>query len=499
MKLFLKEVICCLTIFCYSFGSQAVKAQTYKHIDQFESDKYYPAFTYGKGIVRDSIIHKQGLCITYQFDEGFNSRFTVIHNYDIAPQDYSFMPNKLTLTVKGGNKADQIRLRLWEDINMNRKFDSTDEVFASKPYFMGDTVWQTLQFPIDSFKRVTGTGNNKLDLNRIRAWDIEVESQNNAFHSGKIYLNDLRFYSNYKPKTSKKASLTGTFITLSIADSGKNGYWTQQQWNNQLRKMKAMNLSKIIVQYSVHQNRTWYSPSQLSYVKYNETALNKIFAAAETQGIKVYLGLSFSESWYKSDKALESTYNDLLQKNKDSIDELYKLFGSSTVFGGWYIPQEINDFDWQIENKKVLLFTWLQQIAEYAHKKDTSKPVIIAPYFNLWQPADIIEAWYNELLDIAKDIDWIYPQDGVGTSLKDVHIDVPNYGSHIKAACEKHGKKFGLTVESFRQLTGWPVDNGVFSATSANLEQINEQIQEAYQLDPNDIILFEWDYLNLKQ
>jgi hypothetical protein len=496
MCLSLEKLISCLIISCFSFGSQALKAQTYKHIDRFVSDIYYPAFIIGKGIVRDTIIHNKGLCITYHFDRGFNSHFTIIHNYDIAPQDYSFMPNKLTLTLKGGNKADQIRFRLWEDINMNRKFDSTDEVFASKPYSLGDTVWQTLQFPINSFKKVTGAGNNKLDLNRIRAWDIEVESQNDEVHSGEIYLNDLRFYSNYKPKTTKKASLTGTFITLNIADSSKNGFWTQQQWNNQLRKMKDMNFSKIIIQYSVHQNRAWYSPSKLSFVKYNETTLNKIFVAAETIGIKVYLGLSFSETWYKSDKASAITYNDLLLKNKDNIDELYNLFGSNAAFGGWYIPQEINDYDWQTETKKILLFTWIQQVAEYAHKKDASKPVIIAPYFNLWQPADVIEAWYNELLDIAKDIDWIYPQDGIGTSLKDVHIDIPHYGSHIKAACEKHGKKFGVTVESFRQLTGWPIDNGIFSAISTDIKQINEQIQEAYQLNPNDIILFEWDYLN---
>ena len=225
------------------------------------------------------------------------------------------------------------------------------------------------------------------------------------------------------------------------------------------------------------------------------TTFNRIFSAAEAVGIKVYLGLSFSESWYKSDKALASTYDDLFQKDKDNIDELYKLFGKNNCFGGWYIPQEINDYDWQAENKKALLFKWLQEIAEYVHTKDATKPVIIAPYFNLWQPADLIEVWYNDLLDIAKDIDWIYPQDGIGTTLKDAHIDIPNYGNHIKLACEKHGKKFGVTVESFRQHTGWPIDNGIFSATPTDIKQLNEQIQEAYQLNPNDIIIFEWDYL----
>jgi hypothetical protein len=484
-------------IICFHIDTQAVNAQIYKHIDRFESNRYYPAFINGKGILRDTIIKSQGLLINYHFDTGSGSGFTLIRNYDIAPQDYSFMPDKLTLTLKGGNKTDQIRFRLWEDINMNRKLDSADEVYASKPYPLGGTVWHTIQFPLNSFKRVTGKGNNIPDLNRIRAWDIEVESLSDESHSGGLYLNDLRFYSNYKPKTSKKAALTGTFITVSVADSGKNGYWSQQQWNSQLWKMKKMDLSKIIVQYSIHQNRAWYSPSKISFVNCSVPVLNKIFIAAGNVGIKVYLGLSFSESWYKSDKASEDTYSNLYLQDKDIIDELYSLFGTNKTFSGWYIPQEINDYDWQTEYKKTLLFSWLQQVALYAHKKDASKTVIIAPYFNLWQPADIIETWYNELLDIAKDIDWVYLQDGVGTTLKDVHIDIPNFGSHIKAACEKHCKKFGVTVESFRQITGWPVDNGIFSARSANIKQLYEQIQEAYQLNPSDIILFEWNYLNM--
>ena len=473
----------------------AVNAQVYKHLDQFTQNKYFASFINGKGGLKDTILEKQGLRINYYFEKGDNSSFTIIRNYDKGTQDYSFLPDKLILTIYGGNKADQIRLRLWEDININGKFDSTDEVYASDFHQLYDTGLYSIPFPFHSFKRIEGDGNQKLDLNRIRAWEIEVKSDKGDTHSGILYLRDLRFYSHYQPKESEKAALTGTFITLSKTDSGKNGYWTQQDWNNELMRMKHMNLQKLIIQYSIHQNQAWYFPSNLTFIKYQEAAINKIFKAAEEAGIKVYLGLFFDESWYKSDKALESTYNTLLIKNKENIDELFRLFGSSTAFGGWYIPQELNDYDWQTQNKKDLLFSWLQQVAEYAHKNDASKPVIIAPYFNLWQPADLIEAWYNELFNVAKDIDWVYPQDGIGTSLKEVHIDIPNFCGHIKSACVKHGKKFGVTVESFRQHTGWPIDNGIFSATPTDINQLNEQIQEAYQLKPNDIINFEWDYL----
>lgn len=486
--------IICLSTWITLIGSQVIESQTYKHIDQFTSNKYFLGVIKGKGIIHDTIINKTGLRITYRFEEGMNSGFTLIRNYDIAPQDYSFMPDLFTLTLKGGNREDQIRLRLWEDINVNGKFDDMDELYASEYVPLGDSVWTTLKFPVTSFKKIAGHGNNRLDLSRIRAWELEVTSQTGDIHSIELFVNDLRFYSKYKPATSDRAALTGTFITITDADSGSNAFWTQQQWNKQLRRMKNMNMNKIIIQYSVQQNKAWYAPCKLSFVHKAETTINKIFDGASSIGIKVYVGLAFSETWYKSDKAAESTYNDLLLNHKETIDELYRLFGANPVFGGWYIPQEVNDYDWQTEQKKTLLFSWLQQVAAYAHQKDASKKVIIAPYFNLWQPADLIEHWYNDFLDIVKDVDWIYPQDGIGTTLKDVHIDIPNYCNHIKKACLKHGKKFGVTVEAFRQLTGWPVDNGVFSATSVDHDQMNEQVQEAYQLKPADIILFEWDY-----
>lgn len=495
MNLFTKLPLFYLIILFFYFDSSFAKCQTYKYIDKFEQDNYYLSFLDGTGTITDKIINNQGLKINYHFDKGSSYSFTILHNYDRYVQDFSFMPLGFSLTIKGGNTSDRICLRLWEDNDFDRLFDQTDELYTSNFYILGKSVHKTVVFPIDSFKKVAGDGNHKLDLNRIRAWDIEIKSQTNKKHSGELYITDLKFICNYKPQYSENAKLSGTFVTLFNDDPTKNSFWTQDRWNEELLRMKNMNLTKLIIQYSVYQNISWYTPCKISYITYYENTINKIFSAAERVGIKVYIGLAYSESWNGSDKASKSTYDDLLITDKKNIDELYAIFGSSENFGGWYIPQEINDFDWPKENKKRLLFQWLQQIAEYAHKKDVSKPVIISPFFNLWQPADLLETWYDDLLDVAKDIDWVYPQDGVGTSLKKVDVDIPNYCNHIKAACERHGKKFGITVESFRQLSGWPVDNGKFSAISTDIEQMKEQIQEAYQLNPNDIILYNWDYL----
>jgi hypothetical protein len=485
----------------FQINIQTNIAQTSKIIDGFRNDRYFTAFISGQGTVKDTVIkdhssYLKGLLkINYEFSKAGHSCFTVFCNYGKAAQDYSFMPDRFTLSIKGGSRNDHLRLRLWEDINMNGVYDGNDEIFVSEPFTLGDSTWHQVSFPISSFTKLEGNGNNQLDLNRIRAWEIAVENHSGEAHSGEMDVDELRLYSTYIKPHSKKASITGTFITLCNTVICRNSKWTQPEWNEQLDKMKKMRLNKLIVQYSIHQNIAWYSPCKLPFIVRSDSSLNKIFTAAKATGIKVWLGLYFDESWNKSDKASANVYSDLLIKQKAAIDELNTLFGKDKAFGGWYIPQEINDLDWQTNDRKTLLFNWLQEIAKYAHSKNPAKPVMISPYFNLWQPADVLEEWYNELLTTAKDIDWVYVQDGIGTTLKGIDVDIPHYYSHIKSACNKHGKKFGAIVESYKQLTGWPIDMGIFTATGASILRVNAQVQEAYHQKPNDIIMFDWNYL----
>lgn len=120
---------------------------------------------------------------------------------------------------------------------------------------------------------------------------------------------------------------------------------------------------------------------------------------------------------------------------------------------------------------------------------------MIAPFFNLWQPADVIEAWYNDLLLTAPHIQEVYPQDGVGIKRKNVEYHVPHFFAAIKKACDNNNREFGATVESFEQLTGWPIDNGSFTAQSGQINQLKKQIWEVNTHSPNDIIQFSWSYM----
>lgn len=479
--------------------------QSSKVIDTFTSDHFFSQIINGEGRIYDSITHSthnnlkiNTLTASYILPQDKDAYGSIFCNYNKATQDFSFYSKSFSFEVKGGNKMDEISLRLWEDCNINGQFDDVDEIYTSRSFTLNYNTFTKLNFPLKQFKKSNGNGNNQLDLNRIRAWEIIIKNKSGKRSSGKIEISDFKFNTLYKPIKHSLSNISGTFITLSLDNSGQNSVYTIEEWKKEIKKLQQLRINKILIQYSVYQHIAWFKPCKLQQISKNVDAINQLFDAVNNTDIQVFLGLAFSESWNKADKSNPELYQNLLSIQKQTIDELFTLLGSNKNFGGWYIPQEINDLEWQNEPNKSLLFNWLDHTSQYAHNKDTTKPIIIAPFFNLWQPADVIGQWYNELLKEAPHIDWIFLQDGVGTTRKEVNIDIPLYFNEIQQACMKNNRKFGATIEVFQQTSGWPLNNLKFDAVPASIERINSQLNEVMQFNPNDIFIFEWRYFPYK-
>merc|ERR1719356_1802102 len=483
-------------------GAPPSVIQTTHIIDEFTSNNnYYSAFNNGSGSLSTSIDRgdfasgSSSLEINYSFNAGANFFFSSIRNYGTTAQDYSYLTTAFSVTHKGGHADDQIAIRLWEDINGNGAFDGEDEVYQSATAAIGTNDWTTSTFDLNSFTKVVGAGNGQIDLNRIRAWDIKISNSSSSAHNGKVLVDKFSLESSYTAPITGSAKLNGAFIQLWNTAGCKCGEWTQAQWDAEFQEMKDVQLDYLVVQYSVYHDLSWYSPSSISTVIYKMNTLNRIVAAAEKAGMRVHFGLYFDETWNSADKATSSTYTSVLTKHKLVIDELWDLFGASSAFGGWYIPQELNDLEWQDDPEKSLLFQWMKDVTDYTKTKSTTKPAMIAPFFNLWQSADQLEAWYDELLTHATNLDRVYPQDGVGITLKDPEYHTPLYYSAIKRACDKNGRTFGATIETFHQTSGWPVDSGSFSATSTEIATLKKQLWNAARQQPDEMIQFSWSYM----
>ena len=477
-------------------------SQVTSNIDEFTSNlDYYNSFGSGTGTVNTSINQTEfssgnsSLNINYSFNAGTNSFFTLLRNYGTTQQDYSYLVTGFSIDHKGGNVNDQISIRVWEDINGNGTFDGEDEVYQSTNTAIGTTDWTTSTFDLNSFTKVVGAGNEQIDLNRIRAWDIKISNTTSSAHSENVLVDNFSLESSYTPPTSGSAKLNGAFIQLWNTSGCKCGEWTQAQWDSEFQEMKDAQIDYLVVQYSIYHDLSWYSPSNIPTVVYKMNTLNYIVAAAEKVNMQVHFGLYFDETWNSSDKASANTYSNILSKHKLVIDELWDLFGTSSAFGGWYIPQELNDLEWQDDPEKSLLFQWVKDVTDYIETKSTTKPVMIAPFFNLWQPADKLEAWYNELLQTAPNLDRVYPQDGVGITLKNPEYHIPLYYSAIKRACDNNGRTFGATIETFHQTSGWPVNNESFAASSTDIETLKKQLWNAGEQQPYEMIQFAWSYM----
>jgi hypothetical protein len=425
-----------------------------------------------------------------------NGSLELFRSYSSHTLDLSFAPLKLSMQVKGQGASGQVfKFMLYEDQNMDgNPFESGDEIYEfTSTTLLENSSWQLLEMPYADFTKVGG-GLGTLDLNRIGAWRIVVINQSGNTVSSSFDVDALIQITTYiKPPTTATV-LQGSFIQLWNDTGCTCGQWTKSDWENEFQKMKEACLEKVIIQYGFYDNNAWYQPSSLSYATYSNPTLNRIVAAAEAKGIKLYFGLFFDEGWNSSDKSSAATYSGLLAKHKQVSDELWMLFGSSPSFEGWYIPQEINDLEWQSDANRNLLANWLKDVSDDLKTKSQSKKVLVAPFFGPNRPADDLENWWNQVLTVATNIDEVAPQDGVGTTSKVVDVDVPLYFSAIKNACDAKGIQFAATVESFHQTDGYPINTNSFAALPADIATFKDQLSEA-AVHTNTLYQFEWNYM----
>jgi hypothetical protein len=421
----------------------------------------------------------------------------VYRSYGTNTLDLSFNPEELSIQVKGqSGQAEIFRFMLYEDIDMDgNPFEAGDEIWVfDASSILSQTAWTTLNMAYTGFVRLSGSGNAVLDLNRIGAWRVVVLNSSAANKSGQFWLDDLRQHTTYTIPVEVAHTYAGSFIQVWNTTGCACGQWTQAQWETQMQSMKDACINVLVLQYGVYDDNAWYGSSSQSFITYTNPTLQRMLDAAEATGLEVVIGLYFDETWNSADKASTSTYSTLLAKHEAVIDELYAQFSAEPAWAGWYIPQEINDLEWQEPAKRTLLANWLRDVAAYCKGKTTSKEVWIAPFFGPNRPADDLEMWWESVLSTAVDIDAVYPQDGVGTTTKIVDVDVPHYFNAIKNACEAQNRRFGATVEAFQQTAGWPINSNPFAAVPASIGDLENQLAVASSFT-SSLLAFEWGYL----
>ena len=374
--------------------------------------------------------------------------------------DLSFHPLGLSIWVKGNkNNKGTFRFMLIQDVDqftqdaLHEKdrwqfFEYVDRDVLTKE------EWTRVVMPYEAFTFAKGRdlGENKLVLNRLEGYRLEITNDDNSTCTGEFCIDNLEQLTSYTPEFKGTPKFSSVFIQL-------NGVYKETNWDEEFKASREVGIDTWIIQYAegfndrTNEKSSFYSPTNLPWVTKQYDIMNRMFDAAERNGMKLIVGL-YPGDYSKEDTTKPEQYEFLVERNKQVFDELFALWGNHPSLAGWYITEEFHDgsypVGWQQEPALSMLANYLQTVAAYVKSK-SPKEVCIAPALWRGMPADLCGKWFGKIFAQTPDIDVLYLQDIGGRCLVDFDVDLPNWFAEIKKACDANGVIFGVDIESFKE------------------------------------------------
>lgn len=370
--------------------------------------------------------------------------------------DLSFCPLGIRLWIKGNrNNIGIFRFVLIQDSKMAPGMQKENQYFQYiNKHVINYDGWQQVLIPYQSFIKYKGDADVSLDLSRVMGYRIDIINEENKSGKSEILIDGVEQVTSYSvPMTRGKFS--SIFVQLMENDTKL----TVADWMDYMRQYKEVGIDTFIIQYSVgyggQNSISWYKNSSVNWngIQTTYDLIDRIIEAAEKVGFKIVLGLNGGE-YDRNRLADDSMYDVLYERNKIVINDLKQCFADKQSFVGWYITEEFHDAKtdngaWLVEDARIALARYLEKVASYA-KQQLEKEVIIAPALWRGAPADLCAEWFGLLLQEIPSVDIMYLQDCAGRGgWVDVTVDLPNYYSYIKKACDEVGIDFGVDIETF--------------------------------------------------
>ncbi len=227
--------------------------------------------------------------------------------------------------------------------------------------------------------------------------------------------------------------------------------WAPDRWEREFVMLKDLEINEIILQttadtkakYVVYFSRLpGFTHGSVDMV---ETALD----AADKLGMKVRVGLGFSEDWWK--KFFSKTWlSKEASLNRAIIMEIAQKFGHHSSFTGWYIPHEFSQFTALTKGQQKRLNSFFESMASEI-KRRLPKDIMIAPFYHgkhKWAMSP--KGWSAALKNILKEtgIGIVTLQDSIGAGFSTMK-QLPEIFSQTKKTLMELGIKFYIDVETF--------------------------------------------------
>ncbi|MCF6344971.1 MAG: DUF4434 domain-containing protein [Thiomicrorhabdus sp.] len=284
-------------------------------------------------------------------------------------------------------------------------------------------------------------------------------------------------------KNASPPALQGTFIQL----LSHHNQWTEREWRELFSHFKKLQLSQVVVQWSVLDEMAFYRSK--SYQNSSSPALQTILKLADEHQIKVLIGLAYNtEYWDKvqnQPSKLQSHFNGFYKQSFLAAKEILPLAIQHASFQGWYISEEIDDINWQSLDKQQILFRYLNRLTQHLRALTPSKKIALSGFSNAALTPQEFQRFWQALL-VSADIDLVLFQDGIGVNKLQLD-NLPSYFEALQTAAINTETELQGIIEIFTQVSGFPINNKPFKAVSAPLDRVIQQLRIAHQYTQKNI------------
>lgn len=250
--------------------------------------------------------------------------------------------------------------------------------------------------------------------------------------------------------------VSGVFTVPGLSEKA-----TKKEWQLALQNMKEIGIDTVIIQYSYQRDPLYgdkvYFPfygvdtaSDAQEYPLRRDQIEHILAAAQKNGMKVYLGLQLAErEWFDEDQYQnEAWLTEQCRFSLELADSLWDHFGKAyaDTIAGWYLPFEFESseeyygyFPRMTECYYVPLTEALKSSLQFGNLE-----IMISP---LQYGQDDKAAWQENLETVLSgaQIDIIAPQDGIGYGTQD-HSTVSKWFKATKEAVEMVNRKYSKSI-----------------------------------------------------
>ncbi|AVS85164.1 DUF4434 domain-containing protein [Paracidovorax avenae] len=253
-----------------------------------------------------------------------------------------------------------------------------------------------------------------------------------------------------------------------------------EEWRRRLRATRALGCDEIVLQWSATEGgaHPWALP---------EALIAMLFDEAGREGMGIRVGLPYDERWWtvlasRDPGALPAF---LAATQARCLQYLAAApWPRQQGFRGWYLPYELDQYNWATTERRALLVPWLQAIAAGA---GSHAPLAVSTFFSKLQTPGTLTALWTDILDKVA----LRPmlQDGVGVA------GMGNYAGlePLRALLRQRGVPFDLIIELFEQLPPEPGTGDAFRARAATASRVRAQMDVARTYGAERVIAFAID------